>query len=112
MRKTFSNAGNAYQLYRSRRLVLPMIGDALRGRYRFSLFTLIVLVLCLAYVLFPLDMLPDFIPFVGWIDDGVLIYLLLQQLKKETVRYQQWRTPRPDPFHPSLFQKNNIISRR
>ncbi len=50
-----------------------------------------MLILCLTYVIFPFDLLPDFIPFIGWIDDGVLLFLLLQQLKRETVRYRQYR---------------------
>lgn len=91
MKRQWTNAGNAYHLYRSRKLLLPMICDALRGKYRFSFFTLLVLILCLAYLIFPLDLLPDFIPFIGWIDDGVLLFLLLRQLKRETVRYRQYK---------------------
>lgn len=34
---------------------------------------LIVVIACLAYVLWPLDLLPDFIPLVGWIDDILAI---------------------------------------
>ncbi|WP_118951863.1 YkvA family protein [Taibaiella helva] len=99
-------AGNAYAVYRSRKLLWPMLRDVVKGRYRFSFFTILAMLLCLVYILFPFDLLPDFIPFVGWIDDGACFWLLLQQLKKETVRYQQWRMAREDPFHPVLFTKS------
>lgn len=84
-------ASHAYELYRSRKLLWPMLRDALGGRYRFSLLTTLAFVLCVAYMLFPFDLLPDFIPLIGWIDDGALFWLLLQQLKKETGRYYLYR---------------------
>lgn len=86
-RKYRRRASHAYELYRSRKLLWPMLRDALKGKYRFSLFTMLAILLCIAYILFPFDLLPDFIPFIGWLDDGALFWLMLQQLKKETVRY-------------------------
>ncbi len=37
----------------------------------------------LAYVLMPLDFIPDFIPFIGYLDDLVLIVIGLNQILKE-----------------------------
>ncbi|NEZ59774.1 DUF1232 domain-containing protein [Leptolyngbyaceae cyanobacterium CCMR0082] len=34
----------------------------------------------LTYILSPLDISPDLLPIVGWIDDGVLITLLLTEV--------------------------------
>lgn len=36
----------------------------------------------LIYLLSPLDISPDFIPIVGWIDDGVLIGLLVTEVSQ------------------------------
>lgn len=38
----------------------------------------LVTVLALLYVLSPVDLVSDFIPVLGWIDDGVIAWLLLQ----------------------------------
>jgi len=38
----------------------------------------LVIVLAVAYVLSPIDLVSDFIPFLGWIDDGVVAALLLK----------------------------------
>ncbi len=106
MKTPINTARNAYQVYRRRKLLLPMVADALKGKYRFSLFTLLVLILCLVYVIFPFDMLPDFIPFIGWIDDGILLFLLLQQLKKETLRYQQHKEKKVQVVSPNTRKVN------
>jgi uncharacterized membrane protein YkvA (DUF1232 family) len=91
MKKPLQNIGKAYRVYKDRKLILPMLADTFRGKFRLSLFTLILLITALLYLIFPFDLLPDFIPFIGWIDDGVLLYLLLQQLTKETKRYAAFR---------------------
>jgi uncharacterized membrane protein YkvA (DUF1232 family) len=43
------------------------------------LIALIILLLAIAYVIWPIDLIPDFIPIIGWIDDilvivGAIIY--------------------------------------
>ena len=42
-----------------------------------------------AYLLNPFDFVPDFIPFVGWLDDAVIIPLLVSVL----VRFVPQRAP-------------------
>ena len=39
--------------------------------------------LCLLYVAFPFDLVPDFIPFLGWGDDVVAIFLAIQKFMKK-----------------------------
>ena len=68
-----------------------MIREALGGQYRMSLFTTLVFIASLAYIVFPFDLIPDYIPVVGWIDDGVVAYLFLRQLNKETERYIRFK---------------------
>ena len=38
----------------------------------------LVTVLAALYVVSPIDLVSDFIPVLGWLDDGVIAYLLLQ----------------------------------
>ncbi len=64
-----------------------MVREALSGKYRMSLFTILALIFGVAYVIFPFDLIPDWIPVIGWIDDGVVIYLVIRRLNTETMRY-------------------------
>lgn len=91
MKKPLNNTAQLYYAYKNRKLIIPMLKDTLSGNFRLSVFSLFVLVLTLLYTLFPLDILPDFIPFIGWVDDGILMYLLFLQLKKETKRYSLFK---------------------
>lgn len=36
----------------------------------------------LAYLFSPIDIAPDFIPVIGWIDDGILLTLLLAEVSQ------------------------------
>ncbi|WP_153800276.1 YkvA family protein [Foetidibacter luteolus] len=86
-KRPLKNGVRLYGLIKNRKIVWQMMKDAFNGSYRFSFFTLAVLVLSLIYIFSPLDFLPDFIPFIGWIDDGVVIYFLSQRIVKEAERY-------------------------
>ena len=78
-----------------------MIRDVLAGRYHMSLLTTIIVVVSLAYIIYPFDLIPDFIPVVGWLDDGFVLYLLLWRLVNETHRYNRFKAMgRKNPMLP------------
>lgn len=79
----------ASHLFQSRRTLWQMMKEAFRGRYKMSLITTLVMIFALAYVIFPFDLVPDYIPVLGWIDDGLVVYLLLKRLSAETQRYNR-----------------------
>lgn len=68
-----------------------MLGAVLNGSYKMSLFTTMAMLFAIGYILFPFDVVPDFIPVLGWIDDGLVFYLLLRRLSKETQRYNRYK---------------------
>ena len=65
---------------KTRRLFKPeilILYYALRDR-RTPLYEKVPALLSLLYLLSPIDIIPDFIPFVGYLDDLVIVPLLLQ----------------------------------
>ena len=56
-----------------------------------SFLTMAIVILALVYIVFPFDLIPDYIPVLGWIDDGVVLYLTLKRLVRETQRYNRFK---------------------
>lgn len=58
----------------------------------------------LLYVLSPIDLIPDFIPVVGFLDDLSLISWFVGKFQGELVRFREWELrattlPTPSPAH-------------
>jgi len=43
----------------------------------------------LAYIILPVDIIPDFIPIVGWLDDVFILGLTINSLHDEIQRYKK-----------------------
>ncbi len=78
---------------------LPLLVRMLRawknGSYPgLSVRTLATLAAALLYVLSPVDLVPDFIPGIGMIDDVVVLALLLQSLAQDLAAFRAWEQNR------------------
>ncbi|MCP9451917.1 MAG: YkvA family protein [Nitrospira sp.] len=66
-----------------------------QGRYPgFSARTLVIVAGALLYLLSPVDLVPDFIPGVGVIDDLAVLALLLQSLAQDLAAFRAWEQNR------------------
>lgn len=45
----------------------------------------------LAYVVLPIDVIPDFLPVVGWLDDGLVLGITLKTLSEEIENFKLFR---------------------
>ncbi len=74
--------------------IISMLNDYFHGRYRKIPFVaLLGSVAIVAYLLSPFDLIPDNIPFLGFIDDAFIINVVMELcLEQELERYRNWRT--------------------
>ena len=68
-----------------------MLRSVFNGSYRMSFLTTAITIAALLYIISPIDIVPDFIVFFGWLDDGVILYLLLKRLNSETQRFVRFK---------------------
>lgn len=71
--------------------LISMLYDYARGEYRhISKSTAFIAGICIAYIMCPIDITPDFIPVIGQMDDAAVICFLLKVLKSEIGFYRIW----------------------
>ncbi len=76
-------------------LVFSMLKDYVKGDYKQVPWrTIAVLVGSLAYVVAPLDLIPDVIPIVGWSDDCLTLAGALSFAKMDLEEYKAWKVKR------------------
>lgn len=63
----------------------------LSGRYRvFPWWTFFVLILVAVYAVNPFDIVPDFIPGLGIIDDAAMLGFLVRALLRDVSKFNEW----------------------
>ena len=73
---------------------IELIGDSIAGRYEVPKNIIISALAGIIYIVSPIDLIPDFIPIAGWIDDVAVFSLILQiGLSMELSKYRKWREP-------------------
>lgn len=79
------------QLFASALTVVRLVRAYAGGQYREIKTTTIVSGLAvLLYVLSPIDLIPDFIPVLGWLDDLSLVSWFVGKFQGELVRFREW----------------------
>jgi uncharacterized membrane protein YkvA (DUF1232 family) len=74
------------------RLLVLLIRDYVGGRYRnISPLSGIIFVMALVYLLMPFDLISDFIPGLGQLDDAAFFLACLYFLEKDLYRYRDWK---------------------
>jgi len=73
-------------------LLISMVRDYWSGAYReIPWWVIAAVVFTLLYVLSPIDLIPDFIPVIGLLDDAVVIALCLAMIEQDLLKYQEWK---------------------
>jgi uncharacterized membrane protein YkvA (DUF1232 family) len=85
-------AGVFLRMRRALRWFPPMLSDVLRGRYRPVPWPALGWMLAaLAYLLSPLDLVPDMLMAVGLMDDAMVVGWLLTRVDRALDDYRVWR---------------------
>ncbi|MGB2082522.1 MAG: YkvA family protein [Psychrobacter sp.] len=73
-------------------LFMSLVKDYYKGDYRKIPFkTISAGAIGALYVLNPIDLIPDSIPFIGHIDDALVLKFCLKQARKDLQKYKEWK---------------------
>lgn len=88
--KEFFNNSSLEEIKDNMKEAFNYVSDVFSGRYKdYSMTALIPLVAGMVYVVSPIDIIPDFIPVVGFTDDITVFLFVLKSVNDELERYRK-----------------------
>ena len=73
-------------------VMVNMVKDYIKGAYRrVPLKTIAMMTAALLYFINPNDVVPDYVPGVGYLDDAAVITYVLKSVKDDVDEYKTWR---------------------
>ena len=81
-------------LFDNIRTAYDMVSDSVTGKYQgVAKSTLALLAGGLAYLALPIDLVPDFIPVAGWVDDAAVLAWIFKRCADEFQKYKAFKRP-------------------
>lgn len=91
LKKLAEHSSELKELKSKLEVLMRMIQAHLSGSYRsFTTASLILIVFGLLYFVIPTDVIPDFIPALGFTDDASVVFLISKKLNKDIKRFLVW----------------------
>lgn len=92
LKDKFKNHKKLSKFIKDFKVLFAMVKDYYKGNYKTVPWYIISSIgATLLYILLPTDAIPDFIPFVGYIDDATVFSLCLKIANTEVKRYLKWK---------------------
>jgi len=90
--KKISNATPLRKFTELGKIMFSMLKDIKNGTYpEVPWFTIASIVVALLYILNPLDIVPDFIPGIGYIDDLAVMSISMGWIETDIHKYLDWK---------------------
>ncbi|WP_133515829.1 YkvA family protein [Halanaerobium saccharolyticum] len=71
--------------------LLEMLSEYSKGNFKLNDAAVGWIVAALAYLILPTDLIPDFLPGVGFTDDAAAFILAFKQLSQELENFREWK---------------------
>jgi uncharacterized membrane protein YkvA (DUF1232 family) len=72
--------------------IYSMLRDSIRGDYSVPFRTMAAVAVTLLYLANPFDLIPDFLPGIGYIDDVFIVSLCVKFISEDLDEYRQWKS--------------------
>lgn len=92
IKKKFEANGPLGRFIKDVKLMISLIQDYWNGSYReIPWWAIAAVVAALLYVLSPIDLIPDFIPVVGYLDDAMIVAACLLMVEQQLSEYEGFK---------------------
>ncbi len=91
MRKAKRHEGALGKAWGDLQTLFAFVKDSVTGRYKPELTSLGLAIGALLYFLSPIDVIPDFITALGYLDDVAILGFAVHKLRDELVKYRTWK---------------------
>lgn len=92
MKKAESVRGSLEKVWHQLQLMFSLVKDYIGGNYKEIPVKSIALVIgAILYFVMPVDLIPDFVPVFGYLDDVAVIGLVLKQIGLDLEKYEAWK---------------------
>ncbi|MCF8028885.1 MAG: DUF1232 domain-containing protein [Desulfobacteraceae bacterium] len=92
LKKKFLNSSALKGFFEDVKMLMALISNFVNGRYReIPYWSIAAITAALLYVLNPVDLIPDFIPGIGLVDDAAVVAACLAMVEKDFNKYKEWK---------------------
>ena len=90
--KAAKHKGKLEEIWDQLQLLFSIAGDYIKGNYKeIPTGSIVAIIGGLIYFLSPIDVIPDFIPVIGYLDDIFVIGLVINQVSADLKKYEEWK---------------------
>lgn len=87
-----TKSGPIRELFDNISLMISMVSDWIKGKYKeVPVGSIIAILAALLYFISPIDLIPDFIVGVGYIDDAFVVAIVIRQIYADLQEYKKWK---------------------
>ncbi len=94
--KAGKRKGSLQKIWDTVQLIFNLFDDWIKGRYKvIPTKSIIMIIVAVFYFVFPVDLLPDFIIGLGFIDDVAVLGFVISQISSDLNDYKDWKENQP-----------------
>lgn len=90
-KKAKKDKGALGMVWEELQTLFAFVRDSLTGRYKPTWTALVLAITAIVYFLAPIDVIPDFIIGLGYLDDAAIIGFAIKNIKDQLDHYKAWK---------------------